>query len=208
MKFFSTPKWGRTLCMLLLTMAAMQASAATKTEKFTTAAWPTGWELGGTATATDYQVEYDASNDYNYPTGRRGVYGQVASGTEKYILTPFVTGQGSLKFKRRNSSNGSIYIYKVESNGELSAQPIASNTSRPTSWTTVSFDLGSDSHRLAIVLNGRMDDILAKELAYLALDMDGMGVFLKFLLYRLHFQCNLAHGLHSLHGVLSRRRLA
>ncbi|MBR1547337.1 MAG: choice-of-anchor D domain-containing protein [Prevotella sp.] len=153
---------------LLLTLLALltgtgQAVADTIKEEFTTADWPAGWELGGKATASDYYIEYDSSNDYSYPTGRQGVYGGVASGTEKYIITPTVTGAGTFKFKRRNSSNGSVYVYTIEANGTLSASPIASNTSKPTSFTAVSFNIGSENKRLAIVLNGRIDDFTYTE---------------------------------------------
>ena len=147
--------------LLLLTLLACWAGGvspawAQTTEEFTTAEWPDEWSLSAEATETDYYIEYDSSNDYSYPTGRRGVCGEVNSGTTKYIITPVVNGSGSFKFKRRNSSNGSVYVYTYD-NGVLSSNPIASNTSKPTSWTTVSFS-GVDNMRLAIVLNGRMDD--------------------------------------------------
>ena len=143
-----------------MTLFAMIAGArplwAQTTEEFTSNDWPDEWSLSAEATESDYYIEYDSSNDYSYPSGRRGVYGQVGSGTTKYIITPIVDGSGSFKFKRRNSSNGSVYVYTID-NGVLSSSPIVSNTSKPTSWTTVSFS-GVDNSRLAIVLNGRMDD--------------------------------------------------
>lgn len=149
------------LLTLFVALAGGGSSAwAQTTEQFTSTAneWPADWSLGGEATVTDYYVEYDSSNDYSYPSGRRGVYGQVSSGTTKYIITPVVNGSGSFKFKRRNSSNGSVYVYTYD-NGVLSSSPIASNTTKPTSFTTVSFN-GVDNMRLAIVLNGRMDDFV------------------------------------------------
>lgn len=147
--------------LLLLTLLAffvggVSPAWAQVTEEFSSDGWSDGWSLSAEATESDYYIEYDSSNDYSYPTGRTGVYGQVSSGTTKYIITPVVNGNGSFKFKRRNSSNGSVYVYTYD-NGVLSSSPIASNTSKPSSWTTVSFS-GVDNMRLAIVLNGRMDN--------------------------------------------------
>ena len=129
------------------------------TEQFSTSDWPEGWSISTNSSSSDYYVEYDASNDYSYPSGRRGVYGQVASGKDKYIITPVVNGNGSFKFKRRNSSNGSVYVYTIESDGSLSSSAITSNTNKPTSFISVSFS-GVDNKRLAIVLNGRIDDFI------------------------------------------------
>ena len=150
----------RLLLLMLFALLAGGVSPAWAdevTEQFTTNDWPDGWSMSASATSSDYYIEYDASNDYSYPSGRRGVYGQVSSGTTKYIITPVVNGNGSFKFKRRNSSNGSVYVYTIDSNGDLSTSAITSNTSKPTSFTTVSFSNVSNK-RLAIVLNGRMDD--------------------------------------------------
>ena len=146
--------------LLLFMLFAMIAGASpvwaqeATTEEFSDDDWPTGWSLGGTATASDYYLETDA-DFYSTPTPKRGVYGQVSSGTAKYIVTPVVNGSGSFQFKRRNSSNGSVYVYTIE-DGSLSSTTITSNTSKPTSWTTVSFS-GVENKRLAIVLNGRLD---------------------------------------------------
>ena len=155
--YFNLRKSKLLLFALLATFAGGVSPAwAQTTEEFSTENWPEEWSLSTEATEADYYIEYDSSNDFFYPTGRRGVYGEVGSGTTKYIITPVVNGSGSFKFKRRNSSNGSVYVYTYD-NGVLGSNPIASNTSKPSSWTTVSFS-GVDNMRLAIVLNGRMDD--------------------------------------------------
>lgn len=144
-------------CLLSLLMplgGSSPAWAQATTEEFSGDSWAEGWALGGSATPSDYYLETDA-DFYTSPTPKRGVYGQVSSGTAKYIITPVVNGSGSLQFKRRNSSNGSVYVYTID-NGVLSNSPIASNTSKPTSWTTVNFS-NVENKKLAIVLNGRMD---------------------------------------------------
>lgn len=142
------------LLSLLMTLGGAGTAFGQVTEEFSGDEWPDEWSLGGEATASDYYLETDADL-YSTPTPKRGVYGQVASGKTKYIITPVVNGNGNFKFKRRNSSNGSVYVYTIE-DGVLSATAITSNTSKPTSWTTVSFT-GVTNKRLAIVLNGRMD---------------------------------------------------
>ena len=143
------------LLSLLMTLGGSSpAWAQATTEEFSGDSWAEGWALGGSATSSDYYLETDA-DFYTSPTPKRGVYGQVSSGTAKYIITPVVNGSGSFQFKRRNSSNGSVYVYTID-NGVLSNSPIASNTSKPTSWTTVNFS-NVENKKLAIVLNGRMD---------------------------------------------------
>ena len=143
------------LLSLLMTLGGSSpAWAEATTEEFSGDSWAEGWALGGSATPSDYYLETDA-DFYTSPTPKRGVYGQVSSGTAKYIITPVVNGSGSFQFKRRNSSNGSVYVYTID-NGVLSNSPIASNTSKPTSWTTVNFS-NVENKKLAIVLNGRMD---------------------------------------------------
>ena len=143
------------LLSLLMTLGGSSpAWAQATTEEFSGDSWAEGWALGGSATSSDYYLETDV-DFYSSPTPKRGVYGQVSSGTAKYIITPVVNGSGSFQFKRRNNSNGSVYVYTID-NGVLSNSPIASNTSKPTSWTTVNFS-NVENKKLAIVLNGRMD---------------------------------------------------
>ncbi|MBR0274377.1 MAG: choice-of-anchor D domain-containing protein [Bacteroidaceae bacterium] len=142
------------LALIVSLAVATPTWAQDMTEEFSSDEWPEGWSLSEEATASDYDLEYD-TDLYAAPAPKRGVYGQVANSTTKYILTPVVNGSGSLQFRRRNSSNGAVYIYVID-NGKLLTPAIASNTSKPTSWTTVSFS-GVNNKRLAIVLNGRMD---------------------------------------------------
>ena len=151
-------RWLPVLVMLLAMFAGGVSPAwAQTTENFSTApSWPDGWSISDAATSSDYYPESDASNDYSY-TGKKGLYGQVSSGTTKYVITPTVTGNGTIRFKRRNSSNGSIYVYTIENDGTLSSSAIASNTSKPSSWTNVTYNIGTDNKKLAIVFNGRID---------------------------------------------------
>ncbi|MBR1547952.1 MAG: DUF1573 domain-containing protein, partial [Prevotella sp.] len=157
-KIFYTSKSRLLLLTLFALITGVSPAWAQTTEEFSGDTWPDGWSLGGSATATDFYLETD--NDlYNTPTPKRGVYGQVSSGTTKYIITPVVNGNGSFQFKRRNSSNGSVYVYTIADDGTLSATAITSNSSKPTSWTSVSFS-NVENKKLAIVLNGRMDKFI------------------------------------------------
>ena len=77
--------------LLLFTLVALFAGGVSPawgqvTEQFTNSdnSWPEGWSISDAATSSDYYVEYDASNDYQYPSGRRGVYGGVSSGKTEY----------------------------------------------------------------------------------------------------------------------------
>jgi len=142
------------LLALIISVAGVSSARAQEmTEEFSSDDWPEGWSLSAEATASDYYLETE-SDFYSKPIPR-GVWGNVSSGTTKYILTPVVNGSGSFQFRRRNSSNGAVYVYVVD-NGKVVTPAIASNTSKPTSWTKVSFS-GVTNKRLAIVLNGRMD---------------------------------------------------
>ena len=72
--YFNLRKSKLLLFALLATFAGGVSPAwAQTTEEFSTENWPEEWSLSTEATEADYYIEYDSSNDFFYPTGRRGV---------------------------------------------------------------------------------------------------------------------------------------
>ena len=153
--------WGQLLTVVLvLLIGSLPEASAQTTENFDAAMiMPEGWSVSAESTSEDYCVDRDgdiARSKSNY------LQGYVKEGTDKYVVTPKMTGAFSFYFKRQNSSNGSVSVYAIEDDGTLSSEPLVQLTSKPTTWTLVSGTVPGHK-QLAIIFYGRIDDFTYTE---------------------------------------------
>lgn len=150
---------GRWLLLMLLSLifgGGNSAWAETVTADFNNQSIPDGWEIKG-------NLSYDDSRRY----GNSG-YGLTNTlktlNTSNYLVTEVLTGNVTYYFRRYASGSsagtGYLYIYEVDSDGNLKGDALDSKTSTSTSMTQYTYNIGSDSKSIAIVLvNATIDNV-------------------------------------------------